>query len=558
MNRLAPIRRFLFSRSKKHQRILVLAFGLLGFLAPLMYGYQFGFPVPHVHDELSYVFAADTFAHGRLTNPTPAEWENFEAPHILVRPSYTSKYPPMQGFFLMIGQLLFGRPVFGLWLSCGFFAAALYWMLAAWTRPKWAIIGTLLMISLIGVHHYWAQSFWGGMVAAGGAALFFGAFRRLFKNLSTGLTVLMTLGGIILINSRPFEGAVTMLPALFVLLVWVLRDKSHPVMLKFSRIILPGLLLTGLTLSWMAYYNYRLTGSPLRFAYTEHQSQYFSTPLFIFQKPTESALQGSPRLQKLYRILNSSSLIKDLDEFKLPRNVYLYPVYAVVFLLFFLPYSFLGPPLLVFLFVATPLVARNKWMRLIVATVVFTIVCMSFATYWDNAHYAAPLTSCYFLLIAEGMRYFLASRKTRLQRKIVIYLLVFLSSFSVMYKWWDEITEKRAPKEIPQVNLNLTEPAEFKIPERMTFLKPVLEETALKSPDNYLILMSYDKTYSVHDEVVYNRADLENAKIIWATDLGPEKNQALLEHYRDRKVLVFYLRGGNFKITPLARNKTSD
>ncbi|HEX5413034.1 MAG TPA: hypothetical protein VFZ27_14380, partial [Terriglobia bacterium] len=35
---------------------------------------------------------------------------------------------------------------------------------------------------------------------------------------------------------------------------------------------------------------------------------------------------------------------------------------------------------------------------------------------------------------------------------------------------------------------------------------------------------------------VYNRADLESAKIIWADDMGPAKNQELIDYFKDRKV----------------------
>src|SRR5262249_40159825 len=111
-------------------------------------------PLPGIHDEFSYLLLADTFAHGRLANPPHPMWVSVKFFDFTWLPTYSSLFPPAQGFILALGQWL-GHPWIGVLLSDAAMCVAIFWMLQAWMPSRWAFLGAAIAALKLGVSSYW-------------------------------------------------------------------------------------------------------------------------------------------------------------------------------------------------------------------------------------------------------------------------------------------------------------------------------------------------------------------------------------------------------------------
>jgi hypothetical protein len=83
-------------------------------------------------------------------------------------------------------------------------------------------------------------------------------------------------------------------------------------------------------------------------------------------------------------------------------------------------------------------------------------------------------------------------------------------------------------------------------------------EQQLKSiPGDHLIMVRYAATHDAMLEWVYNLADLEHSRIIWARDMGDEQNRELLQYYGSRRAWLLRPDGLPVTLERYAENQGS-
>ena len=339
-------------------------------------------PYPQVHDEFSYLLAADTFLHGRLTNPPHPMSLFLDTFHVNQHPTYMSKYPPGQGMALAVGQLL-GNPWIGVLLSGGAMCGAVLWMLQGWLPPRWALVGAVLAMFKVAIFSYWMNTYLGGFVAAIGGALAVGALPRIVHHWQWWDAVILGIGVVILANSRPFEGMFLCLPVFVVLLFRLFRRGTPAWRIKLTHVVAPLCIVGILGGAFMAYYNWRGTGRATLFPYAVNEKTYMSTPTFSWQKERPPLHYANPQFEQFYN--GAMRRAWSQGGVTSPSKGLEKVAYILALSMFF----FLWPQLSVTLLTLLRIL-RDRRVRLLVVQAVLVFASFLLVRAFFNLHYAGP------------------------------------------------------------------------------------------------------------------------------------------------------------------------
>jgi hypothetical protein len=148
---------------------------------------------------------------------------------------------------------------------------------------------------------------------------------------------------------------------------------------------------------------------------------------------------------------------------------------------------------------------------------------------WWYPHYAAPFLAALLILAAQSMRYL---RQWKYGGREVGRFLVDAIPVAVLLLMIASQAEAIATHRTAadQIQAKHTQ-----IGQKQSVEQQLLEEY----PGQHVIFVSYAGLPITHDEWIYNPANVDDAPVIWALDLGWTENEKLRRYYAGRSFWLF-------------------
>jgi hypothetical protein len=282
----------------------------------------------------------------------------------------------------------------------------------------------------------------------------------------------------------------------------------------------------------MLYYNWRGTGNALKMPYMLNQETYHISRPMLFQKPYPIPHYNHPEMRTFYIFHEFSDVLRARNRWGREE---IFQRKAAVH------YAFMVWPLLLLFVPGMILAFFSPELRVVPISVLLMTAGLMLQIWPADGHYAAPVVGAVMLLMLTALRALAGAgqplRYQCLARAIVLTLFLWML--------------------VPLAD-RLLNPDSFSrdagvlggvIPQQMQ--RATIESRLMHTPGQHLVIVHYRLHDVPSQDWIYNAANIDASKVVWARDMGREKNQELLRYYANRQVW-FADRGDGGIIKPYA------
>ena len=255
-------------------------------------------------------------------------------------------------------------------------------------------------------------------------------------------------------------------------------------------------------------------------AYQVNRNTYAMAPYFVWQTPRPEPVYHHEVMRRVYE--------QELAEFERYRTLAGY-LGGVAWKLKSWWQFYLGP-LLTWPLLALPWVVGQR--KMLLPLLICCAMAAAFAVQtWTLPHYFSPAICVLYLLLVQCLRHIWHWRPAGLPLSLPL----------------GQSLGKQLVRAIPVVAcamilLRVTA-AGIHFPIEPAWPRGNLERAAIlrqlqQLPETQLVIVRYGPQHDLDREWVYNEADIDAAKVVWARDMGRSGNQELLDYFRNRHAWV--------------------
>jgi hypothetical protein len=160
-------------------------------------------------------------------------------------------------------------------------------------------------------------------------------------------------------------------------------------------------------------------------------------------------------------------------------------------------------------------ILRDRWSRFALLTCGVLTAGLIVET-WVFMHYAAPIMGLVFALMLQAMRQLRLWRwRGRQAGRLMMWSVSMICLVSFVVAFAQQVWVYRSAQ----------------MPPRARILAQLKE-----TEGRHLVIVRYGPQHRLNEDWVYNEANIDGAKMVWAREMDKAQNRTLLEYFKDRHV----------------------